>query len=124
MNDPAAQVNHDSQVHDLKLVKSFLGGTGTPPKFICSLSLGPHHGSVGHGPTKKFAYREACSKLLDEIKKGPVDSIKEVLNKKLKKHLSNSQGEIWRYKKYVKDYCDKVEKYVRKAERLTYPFSK
>jgi len=62
--------------------------------------------------------------LLDEIKKGPVASIKEVLNKKLKKHLSNSQGEVWRYKKYIKNYCDKVEKHIRKAERLTYPFTR
>ncbi|MFT4565787.1 MAG: hypothetical protein ACI9FN_000740 [Saprospiraceae bacterium] len=62
--------------------------------------------------------------LLDEIKEGPIASIRKETRRAIKDHLSKSDSEGWRYKKFLKDYLRKIEKYYKGAERLTYPFSK
>jgi len=80
MDDPAAKVNHYAQVNGLTLAKSFVESGSSPPHFICSLTVGDHgttgHGTTGHGATKKNAYRDACTRLLEDIDFGS-KSLKE-----------------------------------------------
>ncbi len=62
--------------------------------------------------------------ILDEFKKGPVDSISSSIFKSLKAYTSINRSATWHYKKYLKSYLSKIEKYTKRAKQLTYPFSK
>jgi len=66
MDDSTAKVNHYAQVNGLTIAKTFVELSSSCPHFICSLTVG-HHGTTGHGPTKKNAYRDACTRLLEVI---------------------------------------------------------